>query len=130
MREDILDYVKTLSLGTYTVSDELPREESGVPLYLKNPKRIYADQEQFVQEPIVTAMDGFDIHQEATTVSLYFTSDAKTLPANYNTLVSNLKLGKNIVPADGYNTRAVDVQTEYEADLLVTRVDFTFSKLT
>lgn len=130
MREDILTYIKTLSLGTFTVSDELPRDESGIPLYIKNPKKIYVDADQVSQEPIVQTLSGFDIHQEATTVSVYFTADAKTLPANYQSLVSSIKLGKDVQPTVGYTGRTVAVGTEFDTDMLVTRIDFTFSKLT
>ena len=102
MREDILNYIKSLSLGTFTLSEDLPREEGGVMLYVKNPKRIYVDREQYTEEPLIQALNGFDIHSEATTVSIYFTADAKTLPANYEALVQNLRLGKNINTASGY----------------------------
>ena len=130
MREDILTYIKTLSLGGFTISDDLPREEGGVMLYVKNPKRIYVDRPQYSEEPLIQTLNGFDIHSEATTVSIYFTADAKTLPANYGVLVENLRLGKNVNTVDGYNTRIVNVNTEYLNDLLITQIDYTFSKLT
>lgn len=130
MREDVIDYIKTLSLGTFTLSEELPRDDSGVALYIKNPKTLYVDADQMAQEPIVQALDGFDVHNEATTVSVYFTADAKTLPANYTSLVNSLKLGRDVLPTGGFNNRTVEVQSEYEADLLSTRIDYTFSKLT
>jgi hypothetical protein len=130
MREDILTYIKTLSLGGFTISDDLPREEGGVMLYVKNPKRIYVDRPQYSEEPLIQALNGFDIHSEATTVSIYFTADAKTLPANYGGLVENLRLGKNVNTTEGYNNRVVNVNTEYLNDLLITQIDYTFSKLT
>lgn len=130
MREDVITYIKTLSLGTFTLSEELPRDDSGVALYIKNPKTLYVDADQMAQEPIVQALDGFDVHNEATTVSVYFTADAKTLPANYTSLVNSLKLGRDVLPTGGFNNRTVEVQSEYEADLLSTRIDYTFSKLT
>jgi|TARA_R110000744_G_scaffold80826_1_gene158814 hypothetical protein len=130
MREDILNYIKTLSLGSFTVSDELPREEAGLMMYIKNPKRIYVEREQYSEEPLIQTLDGLDIHSEATTVSIYFTADAKTIPANYETLIQSLRLGKNVNTTAGYNNRAVEVQSDYVNDLLVTQIDYTFSKLT
>jgi hypothetical protein len=130
MREDILNYIKTLSLGSFTVSDELPREEAGLMMYIKNPKRIYVEREQYSEEPLIQTLDGLDIHSEATTVSIYFTADAKTIPANYETLIQSLRLGKNVNTTSGYNNRAVEVQSDYVNDLLVTQIDYTFSKLT
>jgi len=130
MREDLINYVKSLSLGSFTVSEELPRDESGLALYLKNPKKLYVDEDQVSQQPIIQTLSGFNIHDESTTVSLYFTADAKTLPANYSSLVNSLKLGRNIQPTVGYTNRTVEVQTEFDADMLVTRIDYTFSKIT
>jgi hypothetical protein len=130
MREDILSYIKTLSLGSFTVSDELPRDDSGIALYLKNPKKLYVDIGQVEATPLIQTLSGFDVHTESTTVSVYFTADAKTLPANYSSLTQSLKLGKDIQQAKGFNNRSVDVQTEYDADMLITRIDYTFSKIT
>ena len=130
MREDVINFIKSVSLGTFTVSEELPRDDSGVALYIKNPKKLYVDQDQVSQEPVIQTLSGFDLHNEATTVSVYFTADAKTLPANYSLLVDTLKQGKDVLPTGGFNNRTVDVQSEYEADLLLTRIDYTFSKIT
>ena len=130
MREDIITYVKTLALGGFSLSSELPSDASGMPLYLKNPKKLYVDLDQITEEPIVQTLGGFNLNNEATTVSLYFTADAKQLPANYQSMVNSLRLGKDIVPAQGYTNRSVDVQTEYEEDMLLTRIDYTFSKIT
>ena len=130
MREDIITYVKTLALGGFSLSSELPSDASGMPLYLKNPKKLYVDLDQITEEPIVQTLGGFNLNNEATTVSLYFTADAKQLPANYQSMVNSLRLGKDIVPAQGYTNRTVNVQTEYEEDMLLTRIDYTFSKIT
>ena len=94
MREDILSYIKTLSLGSFTVSDELPRDDSGMALYLKNPKKLYVDIGQVEATPLIQTLSGFDVHTESTTVSVYFTADAKTLPANYSSLTQSLTAGK------------------------------------
>lgn len=130
MREDIITYVKTLALGGFSLSSELPSDASGMPLYLKNPKKLYVDLDQITEEPIVQTLGGFNLNNEATTVSLYFTADAKQLPANYQSMVNSLRLGKDIIPAQGYTNRTVEVQTEYEEDMLLTRIDYTFSKIT
>jgi isochorismate hydrolase len=129
MREDLISYFKTLPLGNFSVSEELPRDEGGIALYVKNPRRIYVDREEYDTVPIIETLNGLDIHAEQTSVNVYFTADAKTIPANYSTLVSKLKLGKDINQAAGYTKRKVEVMTETDQDLLITRVNFKFSKL-
>ena len=46
MRTEIIDYLGTLNLGTYKVASELPFDDNGQPLYIKNVKRIYVDTDE------------------------------------------------------------------------------------
>lgn len=130
MRDELITYIKSVNLGSFKLSLEYPRDESGIAIYLKNLKTIYVDTTQVAQEPLFQTFGGCSIFNEASTVSIFFTADAKTLPANYDTLVTSLKAGKNINPEVGYTNRLVDVTTEYVDDNLVTRIDYTFSKIT
>ena len=130
MRQEILNYINGLSLGTFSVSSELPYDASGVALYLSNPKKIYVDNEQTTTEPLVSALDGPVIDNEVTSVSIYFTADAKRLPANYNTLVSDLKKAKNITTVTGIHRREMDAITSYQNDLIVNTLEIRFNKVT
>jgi hypothetical protein len=129
MRQEVIDYCQTISLGGFTVSSEIPFDDSGTPLYLKNVKRIYVDLPQYVTDRFLTALDGLSISNELTTVRLYFSADAKSLPANYDALVSDLRLARNIT-LDGVYRREVDVSTDFEQDMLVTELELKFTKLT
>lgn len=130
MRQEILNYINGLSLGTFSVSSELPYDASGVALYLSNPKKIYVDNEQTTTEPLVSALDGPVIDNEVTSVSIYFTADAKQLPANYDTLVSDLKKAKNITTVTGIHRREMDAITSYQNDLIVNTLEIRFNKVT
>jgi hypothetical protein len=130
MRQEIIDYCQNLSLGGFTVSNELPFSDSGVALYLKNVKSIYVDIPQYATEAIIRTLDAISISDEVTTVRLYFSADAKSLPANYETLVSDLRTAKDSDTITGYARREVDVQTEFTLDMLVTQLTFRFTKLT
>jgi hypothetical protein len=130
MRQEIIDYCKNLSLGGFIVSNELPFNDSGTVLYLKNVKSIYVDIPQYATEAIVRTLDALSISDEVTTVRLYFSADAKSLPANYDALVSDLRTVKDADTITGYARREVDVETEFTADMLVTQLTFRFTKLT
>jgi len=130
MRQEIIDYCQNLSLGGFIVSNELPFSDSGVALYLKNVKSIYVDIPQYATEAIIRTLDAISISDEVTTVRLYFSADAKSLPANYEDLVSDLRSAKDITTITGYNRREVDVETDYTQDVLVTELTFRFTKLT
>lgn len=130
MRTEVIDYVQGLNLGTFTVSTELPYTESGQALYVKNPKRIYVDEEQIVSEPLIQALDGLSVVNEESTVTIYFSVDSKLVPANYDSVVTALKGAKNITTVDGVFRRELDVSTGYDGDLLITELAIRFNKVT
>ena len=127
MRSLLVDYFNSLNLGTFLLSQELPWVESGTALYLKNPKRIYVDVTQYTSEPLTVALNGQHINQEVATVRVYFSADAKQLPADYEQVVIDLKSGRNI-QIDGVFRRECEVSTNYENDMLVTTLEFRFTK--
>lgn len=131
MRQNVIDYVKGLNLGTYKISEEIPRNESGTPLYLKNPKTIYVDANDYSDEPLINTLGGLSIHSYTQTVTLIFSNDSKQLPKNYDSLVGQLINAKDINgDTDFYNSREATVTTSIEAnDLLVTQIDYAYTKI-
>jgi hypothetical protein len=130
MREAILDYLNSLATGSFSVTSDLPWTSSGSPLYMTNPKRIYVDRPQVTHDPLIRTLDGTSINTEVTSILIYFTADAKQLPANYETLVSNIKLARNISTISGVSRRESDVTSEFNNDMLVTQIELRFTKLT
>jgi|TARA_B110000977_G_scaffold143597_1_gene182340 hypothetical protein len=129
MRSETLTYLKTQNLGSLSISNDLPFDDSGSPLYLKNVKKVYVDSDQVSSDPIIQTLGGVNISNEATSVSVYFTVDAKTLITNYDTIVSTIKGVKDNVNIDGVHTRSSEISTEYVDDLLVTSVIITLTKI-
>lgn len=129
MRTEVIDYVQGLNLGTFTVSTELPYTESGEALYVKNPKRIYVDEEQIVSEPLIQTLNSSDVNNEEMSVTIYFSCDSKSLPANYEAVVTALKAARNITTVDNIFRRELDVSTGYDGDLLVTELAIRFNKI-
>lgn len=129
MRQEILDYINTLALGGYLLSQELPWTDSGTPLYLKNPKKIYVDVPEFINESILRTLSGTSINNEQKVVRIYFASDAKQIPSNYDTIVDDLKLAKDITTIEGVSRRECNVTKTFENDLLVTELELRFTNL-
>jgi hypothetical protein len=126
MRQAIYDYIDNLSKGTFTLTNELPWDSSGQPLYLKNIKRIYVNTDQVVEELLYAALNGLCINNEITTVVATVSCDAKQLPSNYEALVTAIRGAKNSTDITGVGRRECDVTTRFEADLLVTEFEFRF----
>lgn len=130
MREEILDYLQSQNLGSFIVTREQPWSENGLPLYLKNLKKVYAGEENITQEPLLTTLDALDIPTEVTTVTVYLACDAKQIPSNFNQAVQVVREARGITTVGAVNRRECDITKSYENDVLVTEIEFRFTKLT
>jgi len=130
MRQLIIDYIGEQNLGGFYLSQELPFSSSNVPLYIKNAKRIYVDRTEYSNEPLIVTLDGTQVDSEIASVRVYFSSDAKQLPPNYDTVIESLRSGKDYSLITGVNRRECLVNTSYEEDLMITQLEFRFTKLT
>lgn len=129
MRTEVIDYMVSAPLHSFNFSKELPFEEGGTPLYLKNPKTIYVDNVDKDVQQLFGTLDGSSIHFESQTVTVYFSNDAANAPANYDDLVEYLVKAKDLKPENGFNDRSVDVSTAIDGDLQVTTVELQYTKL-
>lgn len=129
MREQILDYLQSQNLGTFIVSREQPWSENGVPLYIKNLKKIYVSQDSVENVPLLVTLDGLDIPSEVTTVTVYLACDAKQTSPNLDQVIAGIRTAKNITTISGVNRRECSVTSSYENDVLVTELEFRFTKL-
>jgi len=130
MRTEVLDYIEGLSLGTFTVTRDLPYDASGNALYLTNVKKIYVDEEQITSEPLVQGLDGLHINNQVQSVSIYFTADAKQLPANYDDLLSDLRGARDITSVSGVNRREIEESSDFQGDLIVKTLEIRFNTVT
>lgn len=130
MRQEVIDYVQSLNLGTFIVSTELPWTDNTVPLYIKNLKKVYIDIDEYQINPIITTLNGVNITEDINIVKIYFANDAKQIPPNYSDVVDQLRAAKNINTTVGFNRREVDVTTSYDSDKLVTELELRFIKIT
>ena len=129
MRTEIYDYIDGLSKTGFTLSSALPWTADGVALYQKNFKTIYVDMDNVTHDTVFATMNGLTFENETTTVRVYFTTDAKQLPSNYETLVSAIREARNIDTITGVTQRQSDVTRTFEADSMVTEIEFRFTKL-
>jgi hypothetical protein len=129
MRTVVYNYIKALSLKSVSVSNELPYSTSGTELYLKNKKTIYVDVAQSQQDPAIDALNGSGAVDETTTVSVYFVNDAKKLPTDYDTIVTQMKGARTATGTEGFIQKTCNVSSSYQEDAVVTELVFSFRKL-
>ena len=128
MRTELLDYIKARKFTNFTATEELPFNNSGMEMYIKNPKRIYVDADQTAREVFLPVLNS-NIDAEVTTVRVFFSNDSKKLPNDYNTVTDFLLSAKNLINSPEHFRREVDMTTEQIQDLIVTTVEYRFPKL-
>lgn len=129
MRDELITHLKTLNLGTVKVSEELPFNKDGEPLYLKNFKSIYVDRPTLNQEGVINTLDGSSLVNQETIVAAYLTVDAKNQPSNMDAIVSAMRTAKGNVTTDNHINRTVSVSQQYSGDALVTVFEYRFTEL-
>lgn len=129
MRSAVLAAIKSSSIQGLKLSSELPFEESGTAVYLKNPKTVYVDETVEDTQPLLSTLDGLTISSSTVSTKVYFTTDAKNIQPTYNTNITALKGLKDTIDFAGAYTRDVQISTDYVGDLFVTEVEYRMTKL-
>jgi len=130
MRQEIIDYLSGINLGSFTLSQEMPWISSDQPLYLKNLKKIYVDRTQYSTEILIPTLNGHNVSADTTTVRLFFATDAKQVSPDYDDVVTDLRAAKDADTITGVNRRDCLVSSTFEGDLLVTELEYRFTKIT
>jgi len=60
---------------------------------------------------------------------VYLSTDAKLIPSNYESVITQIKTAKDLTTIEGINRREVQVSSEFESDLIVTTVELRYIKL-
>jgi hypothetical protein len=129
MRQEVLDYINSLPLGSYLATEETPWSDNGTPLYVKNLKKIYVDNPEYVSENLVATLGTLQINQETTSIRIFLANDAKTIPSNYDNLITDLKATKDITTIEGLHRREVDVNVTYQNDIMISELEVRFIKI-
>ena len=129
MRQVIFDFIKSLRLKQVILTEHLPWEDNGSPLYHHNKKHIYVDTDQSQQQPMFDAFNGQGTIDEITTISVYFVNDAKKLIPDYDNIIDLIKGARTAPGTEGYIQKLCQVSSFYQEDAIITKFEFSFRKL-
>ena len=125
MRDTLLTQITTNLTGTgVSVSSELPFENSGVPLYTKNKKTFYLDEEDIDKTTLYVTLDQSKVDNNETTIEGFLCVDAKNPLTNIDTIISNIISAKTSI-ANTINADC-DYSTDIEGDDLTYNFEFRF----
>jgi len=130
MRALIVDLVQDTDTGQLTLSQEFPYSADTTPLYVKNLRKIYVDVMQTTRAQFIPTLDNSAINNITNTVRVYFAQEAK-VNESYEDIVSNLIGIKDHadIRALGYYNRTANATTEFVDNILVTTIEYEFTKL-
>ena len=126
IREDLITEITAKLSGhsSYNISSELPYDSNETPLYQKNLRTVYVDEQQDDVTEFIPTLDSQDILQTLTTVNVYLTTDAKNQTSDINTVISNIMLAADGISGKVQNDRLVT--TEITADTITYTFEYNF----
>ena len=125
MRAELLSYLTTAtSTATVKTVSELPWNTAGEPLYLKNMKKFYLDEEQIEQSVLIPTLTGqTDVMSNLIRVRGYFAVDAKNQPAGLSTAITTILGAKDRTGVANFGTES-DYTTEIQDDVIIYTVEY------
>jgi len=125
MRDTLLAQITSnLSGSSVKVSSELPWNNGGEVLHVKNMKHFYLDAEEQTREEFIKCLDKNDVEQTTTTLTGYLTVDAKNQPSDISSVVANVASANSVITAS--IDSSVDITTEIEDDYITYTFEFNF----
>ena len=125
MRAELLSYLTTAtSTATIKTVSELPWNSAGEPLYLKNMKKFYLDEEQIEQSVLIPTLTGqTDVMSNLIRVRGYFAVDAKNQPSGLSTAITTILGAKDRTGVANFGTES-DYTTEIQDDVIIYTVEY------
>ena len=122
IRDDLITQITTniAAHSNVSISQELPFDQSGVPLYNKNMGTIYVDEQDITVEQLYRTLDQSNVNQTTTTVNAYLSVDAKNEYSDIDTVVANLLIARNTI------ANTIDSNSDYETEITDDVITYTF----
>lgn len=120
MRAGIISGITTAiaTLTQFSVSSELPWSQNGQPLYRKNMKKIYVDQEVLEQGTLFPVLSGSEIFENLYTCRAYLAVDAKNPPSQTDSAVLQILTAKSSTGVVNFDEES-DYSVEMDEDVIV-----------
>jgi len=121
-RSDLITQITTnIAAHTdFTISQELPFDSGGIPLYNKNLKTVYVDEQEIAVEELYSTLDQGVVNETTTTINAYLSVDAKNQLSDINTVVANLLVARNVISG------TIDSTSDYETAIAEDVITYTF----
>lgn len=129
IRDDLISQITT-NLASYTafnVVSDLPYDSSGTPLYQKNFKTVYIDEQEDTKTQLYRTLDQGEVFQTDTVVNAYVTVDAKNQPSDIDNVITGILNAKSVVTNTQLNEATYE--TEIEDDYITYTFEYNFTNV-
>jgi hypothetical protein len=127
-RDDLLANTSvSLASTSVSVSQELPFDSAGVPLYEKNMKKLYIGEDNTAREPLIPVLDFNPVENVVTIVTAFLTIDAKNPLTDIDTITAAVINSKNSI--SNQITRNCVMATDFTDDRLTYQFEFEFTTI-
>ena len=113
-----------LASTNVSVSAELPYSSAGEPLYQKNMKFVYIDEDNISKTQLLSTLDKNDVTETTTTVTAYLAVDAKNDLSDIDSIVSSILNSRNAI--SGQTVNECEMETDIEGDVLTYTFNYNF----
>ncbi len=117
----------TTNLAAYSafkVSSELPFVAGNTPLYVKNMRTVYVDEQQDEVTEFIPTLDNRNIFQTVTTIRVYLAVDAKNKPSQTDNVIASMESAKSVI-APVVNVETTQT-TEIQDDIIIYSIEYRF----
>ena len=125
MRTQLLAAITTAvsTLTQFAVSQELPWEQNGNPLYIKNMKKIYVDRARQEETMLIPTLYGGEVFQDDFIAEVYVAVDAKNTPSQLDTLITKILSAKSTINVVNFGSES-DYTVDKQEDVLIYTFEF------
>jgi hypothetical protein len=131
MRAELLSAITsaTSTLTQFAVVQELPWEQNGTPLYLKNMKRIYVDRERQEQTTLIPVLSGNDVYQNDLIAEVFLAVDAKNPPSQLDSVITRILSARDNLGIVNHGVES-DYTLDKQEDVLIYTFEFRLNQAT
>ena len=126
MRSQLLTYLTANLTGTIKTSQELPFDQGGNALYLKNMRKVYLAEPTKEQSVMIPVLTDDDICQNITTVKAFLATDAKNRNVDLDSALVTMANAKLVNTITDSFRKEFDYTTTIDNDILLYEFEYRF----
>ena len=125
MRSELISQITTAisTLTQFAVSSELPWELDGSPLYIKNKKKVYVDNEYKEESTLIPVLSFDNIIQDELKTEVFLAVDAKNPPSQLDSAITKILATKDSLGIVNFATES-DYTADKQEDILIYTFEF------